>query len=67
MREGKLSKLGIVGVVVFIAALVVTGPIIVIWALNTLFGLGIGYTFKTWVATVIVCAIFQGYRNVKGG
>lgn len=29
---------------------VVTFPLLLIWCLNTLFGLGIAYTFWTWLA-----------------
>ena len=31
-------------------------PILIIWSLNTLFALGIAYTIKTWVATLILTA-----------
>lgn len=34
--------------------LLVAGPFLVVWAMNILFGLGIGYTWQTWVATVIL-------------
>lgn len=30
--------------------LIVFGPFVTIWSLNTLFGLGIAYTFWTWLA-----------------
>lgn len=33
-------------------------PFISIWALNTLFLLGIPYTFKTWLASLILSAMF---------
>jgi len=36
--------------VLLIAVLVVIGPIISIWALNTLFKLNIEFTFWTWLA-----------------
>ena len=34
--------------------LLVAGPFLIVWAMNILFGLGIGYTWQTWVATVIL-------------
>ena len=45
-------------------ALIIFAPLAVIWALNTLFGLGIAYTFTNWVAMVILTATF-GKTNVK--
>jgi len=30
------------------------GPLALIWSLNTLFALGIAYTFKTWAAALIL-------------
>jgi hypothetical protein len=49
---------------VIIAALVVT-PLTGIWALNTLFGLGIAFTFKTWVAATVLIAIVSPKVQVK--
>lgn len=40
--------------VIFIVPLIAAGPLIILWALNTLFGLGIPYTFWTWLATAIL-------------
>lgn len=37
-----------------VVPLLVVGPLIILWALNTLFGLGIPYTFWTWLATAIL-------------
>ena len=33
-------------------------PLAAIWALNTLFALGIGYTFWNWLAMVVLVAFF---------
>jgi len=33
-------------------------PIILIWSLNTLFGLGIAYNFWTWLAALILGGLF---------
>ena len=49
-------------IVVFALAFLV--PFAVIWALNTLFALGIPYTFWTWLAMLVVTATF-GKTNVK--
>lgn len=37
---------------------VVVWPLLAIWALNTLFGLGIAYTFINWLAMVVLVAFF---------
>lgn len=39
--------------------LVIVGPFVVIWALNTLFQLGLGYTFWNWLAVVVLSAWIQ--------
>ena len=51
----------IVGLVVFVVLLIAVGPFISIWALNTLFGLGIAYNFWTWLAMIWV-GIFLNAR-----
>jgi hypothetical protein len=46
--------------IVLIVALILVGPIITIWELNTLFpALAIPYTFYTWLAVVILGAVFS--------
>ena len=49
-----------------ILALIILGPLLTIWSLNTLFPvLAIQYTLETWVAALIIGGLFT--RNVKGG
>lgn len=48
-----LAAVGGGTVVLLILALIIFGPFLSIWSLNTLFGLGIAYTFKTWIAIII--------------
>ena len=50
--------------IIILFALVILVPFAVIWALNTLFALGIPYTFWTWLAMLIVTGTF-GKTNVK--
>jgi hypothetical protein len=46
-------------VVLLIVGLLILGPILTIWALNTLFPvLAIPYTLSTWAATVILGGLF---------
>ena len=47
--------------VLLIAAIVVIGPIVGIWSLNTLFPiLAIPYTFNTWAAFALLFGSFTG-------
>lgn len=39
--------------------LVIFGPLLVIWSLNTLFGLAIEYSLTTWAAVVILNAFIS--------
>ena len=53
---------------VLIIAVVVAGPLLSIWALNTLFPvLAIPYTLETWAAMALVGGVFQGLRISKKG
>ena len=46
-----------------IVAIVVAGPLLSIWALNTLFPvLAIPYTLETWAAMGLIGGVFQGLR-----
>ncbi len=54
--------LGVVLIVVLIAA----GPLLVIWAVNTLFpALAIAYTFWTWLAVLILGTFLRANVSVK--
>jgi hypothetical protein len=46
---------------ILIVFVVIVGPLLTIWSLNTLFPvLAIPYSIETWLATVIVAGIFRG-------
>ena len=46
--------------IIFVAAiLIVIGPILVIWAINTLFGMGIEFTIWTWLAVAILISVIR--------
>ena len=52
------------GAIIVIAIFVAIGPLLTLWALNTLFPmLNIPYDFTTWCAVVILGAAFK--TNVK--
>jgi hypothetical protein len=56
----------VVGFAVLIVALVVLGPLIVIWSMNTLFPvLAIPYTWQTWLSVLVMSAFFQTKVSVK--
>jgi hypothetical protein len=50
--------------VVAVIALIVFWPLGAIWAVNTLFGFAIAYTFENWLAVVVLVALF-GKANVN--
>jgi hypothetical protein len=53
-------------VIAFILFLVVVGPILTIWSLNTLFpALAIQYTFETWLAVVLLGSLFKSKVTVN--
>jgi hypothetical protein len=45
--------------------LAVITPLVVIWALNTLFSLGIAYTVWTWLAVIILLGAFKGEFKIS--
>ena len=54
-----MSKVTLVLILIF--TVIIFGPIVTIWALNTLFPvLAIPYTIETWLATVVIGGIFRG-------
>lgn len=46
--------------IMLIVLIVVIGPLLTIWSLNALFGLGIAYSIKNWFATFILASIVSG-------
>ena len=53
---------------VLLIAVIAVGPLLSIWALNTLFPvLAIPYTLETWAAMALVGGVFQGLRISKKG
>ena len=51
---------------VLLVIVIVAGPLLSIWALNTLFPvLAIPYTLETWAAMALVGGVFQGPRIGK--
>jgi hypothetical protein len=52
--------------IVLLIVLIAIGPIVVIWALNTLFPvLAIQFTFYTWLSVVILGAFLRANVSIK--
>ncbi len=49
--------------VILIICLIIIWPVVIIWALNTVFNLGIAYTFKTWIAVFILMVVFNNSKK----
>jgi hypothetical protein len=63
---GLASLTGIALVVILIvAAMIVAVPLVVIWAVNTLFSVGIAYTVYNWLAMLILLLTFGASRVRK--
>lgn len=44
-------------VIAIVVAIVIGGPLLIIWSINTLFAIGIAYTIKTWFAALVLGAV----------
>lgn len=53
------------GLIIFVAALIIGGPLATIWALNTLFSLTIPTTFWTWLATLWLMWTVSGTKTAS--
>ena len=54
-----MSKVSLV--LILVIAVVLLGPLLTIWSLNTLFPvLAIPYTIETWLATAVIAGIIRG-------
>ncbi len=57
---------GVLGIIALIIVLILAGPLLILWALNTLFPvLGIPYTVWTWLAALILGATVGPSVKVK--
>jgi hypothetical protein len=56
MSDGSAGLL-ITGIIALVIVLLVFGPMLTIWALNTLFGLGIPVNLATWFACLWLAGI----------
>lgn len=57
----------VIALIVLIIAILIIGPILTIWSLNTLFpSLAIPYAIETWAAVVILAATIRSNVSLKG-
>lgn len=59
------AGLGAVGAVIAFFILIVLWPLVIVWALNTLFGLGIAYTFWNWLAALVLMLAIKARAPTK--
>lgn len=57
--------LGVIGVIIAFFALIVLWPLVIVWALNTLFGMGIAYTFWNWLAALVLLLAIKARVTTK--
>jgi hypothetical protein len=49
-----------IALLIFLAiGVIIFGPLVTIWSLNTLFNLNIAYNFSTWAASFFITSIFS--------
>jgi hypothetical protein len=55
-----MKMIAVFGFLILIVFLAIVGPLLTIWALNTLFpALAIPYAIETWCAVILIAAIFK--------
>lgn len=54
----RFSVAGLILFTIMVMFLAMLSPICVIWAINTLFGTSIAFTFKTWLAMYILLLVW---------
>jgi hypothetical protein len=61
-----MKTFAILGIVVLVIFFLIFGPLLTIWALNTLFpALAIAYTWQTWAAIVLLGMWFRGLVDFR--
>ena len=68
MKKAKKITDGYIKITLLLIVAIAVGifyPLGVIWAINSLFNLSIGYTFWNWLAIVVLHIFFQGNTIVS--
>lgn len=55
----------VLGVILLVFLVIILGPLLVIWALNTLFILGIEMNLATWFAILVLVFAANGSLNIS--
>lgn len=66
MKQMKVGPWTMVGILTIVVLLLVFMPLAVIWAMNTLFGLGIAYGFYEWLAVLVMSIFLQSKYQRQG-
>ena len=66
MKQMKVNAYTMVGLLTLVILILVFMPLAVIWALNTLFGLGIAYGFYEWLAVLVMSIFLQSKYQRQG-
>lgn len=66
MKQMKVDPWTMVGILTIVVLILVFFPFAVIWALNTLFGLGIAYGFYEWLAVLVMSIFLQSKYQRQG-
>lgn len=53
-------------VIVVLVTLATVTPVLLLWALNVLFRCSIPYTFRTWVAALLLLTLTQRFQPMVG-
>lgn len=63
-----MKAIAAIALIALIVVLIIIGPILTIWALNTLFpALAIEYSLATWAAMIILGSALRANVSVKKG
>ena len=62
-RNSSRFQVNAILIAVLMSFIFIAGPFISIWALNTLFGLGISYNFWTWLAMAWAMMVIGGVHS----
>ena len=65
-ETSNMNALLVLFAIVMVIAMIVFGPLITIWALDTLFPvLHIPYSFDTWLSVIVLGGLFKSNVNVN--
>jgi hypothetical protein len=59
MEMTEMKVFGVLVAITLVIAFLIWWPFAVIWAVNTLFGTAIAFTWTNWLATLVLTGIFQ--------